>query len=34
MKKCPKCGKEFPDDFNYCPICLEPLVFKGDCCHN
>jgi hypothetical protein len=25
-KKCPKCGNEFPEDYNYCGTCAVPLV--------
>ena len=31
MKKCMKCGKEFPDDTNFCPACGEKLE-SINCC--
>lgn len=26
MKKCPKCGKEIPDNSNFCPYCMEKFI--------
>ena len=30
MIKCPKCGREIPEEANFCPYCMEKFVGKNE----